>query len=107
MEGQRHHGERLVDLPEIDVGGLEPGPLEHAARTAPAGAVVNHSGFWASVAWATMRASGLTPRRAASAAVVSTRAAAPSLILLALPAVTVPSPSGRRGAGSRSWRGRP
>ena len=42
-----------------------------------------------------MRASGVTPRRAASWSVISTTAAAPSLIPEALPAVTVP-PSRRK-----------
>ena len=38
-----------------------------------------------------MRASGVMPRRFASAADITTSAAAPSLMPLALPAVTVPS----------------
>ncbi len=43
------------------------------------------------VAQETMRASGSTPRLLASSAVIRTRAAAPSLMPEALPAVTVPS----------------
>jgi hypothetical protein len=47
---------------------------------APTGAVVNHSGSCAKVAWATMRASGLQPSLAAVEARISTSAAAPSLM---------------------------
>ena len=43
------------------------------------------------VAQETMRTSGVMPRRAASASVISTAAAAPSLMPDALAAVTVPS----------------
>ena len=43
------------------------------------------------VAKEAIRASGVRPRRSASSAVITTRAAAPSLIPDALPAVTVPS----------------
>ena len=49
------------------------------------------AGSTPAVAQETMRASGARPRRFASAAVISTSAAAPSLMPEALPAVTVPS----------------
>src|ERR1700754_2664672 len=57
---------------------------------APTGAVVNHSGSCEWVAWATMRASGVTPRVFASSAESSTSAAAPSEMLDELAAVIVP-----------------
>jgi len=50
-----------------------------------------HSGATPLVAWATMRAMGFAPSCWALAALVTTRAAAPSLVLGAFPAVTVPS----------------
>ena len=58
---------------------------------APTGAVVNHSGCCATPAWATMRARGFHPFARAVSAVVTTRAAAPSLILVEFAAVTEPS----------------
>ncbi len=58
---------------------------------APIGAVVNHSGSCALVAWATMRAIGFRPRLLASSALITTVAAAPSEMLDELAAVTVPS----------------
>ena len=74
---------------------------------APMGAVVNHSGSWATEVWATILAMGLRPWALAYSAVVTTTAEAPSLILEALAAVTVPSLSkaGRRlGILARSAR---
>ena len=65
--------------------------LASAFWIAPAGAVVNHSGAWAWVACATIRATGLKPRFSAVEARISTSAAAPSLIDEALAAVMVPS----------------
>jgi hypothetical protein len=59
-------------------GGIGPMPMTSAGSTP----VVAHD---------TMRASGLRPRFLASSAVISTSAAAPSLMPEALPAVTVPS----------------
>ena len=53
--------------------------------------MVKVSGVWAWLAWATMRAKGVTPAASASPAVVSTSAAAPSEIELELAAVMVPS----------------
>jgi hypothetical protein len=64
---------------------------------AKTGAVVNHSGAWAKPLWATIRASGSRPFSSAAAALVMTRAAAPSEMEDELAAVTVP-PS-RRKAG--------
>src|SRR3546814_2092166 len=55
--------------------------LAMTALSAETGAVVNHSGAWEWVAWATIRASGFSPRRLASSADISTAAAAPSEIL--------------------------
>jgi hypothetical protein len=55
------------------------------------GAVVNHSGACAWLPYATMRASGTTPRSRAAVAVVTTTAAAPSEIDEDEAAVTVPS----------------
>ncbi|MCY1309206.1 hypothetical protein D9M70_592790 [compost metagenome] len=65
---------------------------------APIGAMVNSLGSWLWVAWPTILASGWRPRLAASSAVISTRALAPSEIELALAAVMVPS---LRNAGLR------
>ncbi|CFO08449.1 Uncharacterised protein [Bordetella pertussis] len=59
--------------------------------SAPTGAVVNQFGSCACWAWATMRASGLTPSFSAVEARISTMAAAPSEIDDELAAVTVPS----------------
>ncbi len=53
--------------------------------------MVNHSGSWANEACARIRAIGWTPSAAALSVVDSTKAAAPSLILLELAAVTEPS----------------
>ena len=58
---------------------------------APSGAVENHSGAWAWVAWATMRASGLQPSCLAVDSRINTIAAAPSLMLELEAAVMVPS----------------
>ena len=68
------------------------------------------AGSTPAVAQETMRASGLRPRLLASSAVISTSAAAPSLMPEALPAVTVPSlaKAGRSLAIASSvapWRG--
>ena len=49
------------------------------------------AGSTPTVAHDAMRASGLMPRDSASSALITTRAAAPSLMPEALPAVTVPS----------------
>ena len=59
--------------------------------TAPTGAVANQLGSWACMAWATIRASGVAPRRVAVDVRVSTSAAAPSLIEELDAAVIVPS----------------
>src|SRR5258708_32521919 len=61
-----------------------------AARDAGIGPEPITAGSTPAVAQDTIRASGCTPRRAASLAVISTSAAAPSLMPDALPAVTVP-----------------
>ena len=61
-----------------------------ALRMAPAGAVANHSGAWACTACETMRAIGVAPRSRAVDSRISTSAAAPSEMLLALAAVMVP-----------------
>src|ERR1700683_4115003 len=67
-------------------------PAFSSARLiAPAGAVVNHSGAWEKLAYATTRASGVAPAVRAADALISTRAAAPSAIEDELAAVTVPS----------------
>ncbi|MCY1514660.1 hypothetical protein D9M68_492090 [compost metagenome] len=58
--------------------------------TAPTGAVENHSGCCACVAWPTMRASGLAPIFFACDSVIMTSAAAPSLIDELEAAVMVP-----------------
>ena len=62
-----------------------------ALRVDGIGPVPITAGSTPAVAKAAMRASGVSPRFAASAAVISTSAAAPSLMPEALPAVTVPS----------------
>src|SRR3546814_1518238 len=64
--------------------------LAMTALSAETGAVVNHSGAWEWVAWATIRASGFSPRRLASSADISTAAAAPSEILDEEAAVSTP-----------------
>ena len=67
-------------------------PARLAARgTALAGAVVNHSGSWAASAEPAIRARGLRPSWAAFSSDIRTSAAAPSLRVEALAAVTVPS----------------
>ena len=58
---------------------------------APTGAVENHAGSCAWVLWPTMRASGVRPCANASLSRISTSAAAPSEMELALAGVTVPS----------------
>ncbi len=58
---------------------------------APAGAVLNQAGSCACIACETMRAIGATPSRLAVDSRISTSAAAPSEMLLALAAVMVPS----------------
>ena len=62
-----------------------------AFSIAPAGAVENHAGACAWTAWLTMRATGVRPRARAVDSRISTSAAAPSEMLLALAAVMVPS----------------
>src|SRR5207244_13269530 len=61
-----------------------------ALRLAGMGPVPMIAGSTPAVAQETMRASGRRPRLAAASAVISTTAAAPSLMPEALPAVTVP-----------------
>ena len=74
----RHRGERLVDLPEVDLLRRSSRPSSATLSIAPTGAVVNQSGACAWTLWPTMRAIGLTPRRAAVDSRISTSAAAPS-----------------------------
>src|SRR5690606_20706309 len=82
--------------------------LASTASMAATGAVVNHSGAWEWVAWATTVASGVLPAAFADASDISTRAAAPSLIEEELAAVMLPSflKAGRR-AGIFSMLQRP
>src|SRR5436305_9247824 len=61
----------------------------NASRLAGIGPVPMIAGSTPAVAQDTMRASGLAPRRRAASAVISTTAAAPSLMPEALPEVTV------------------
>jgi hypothetical protein len=63
----------------------------YSLRIAATGAVVNQPGSCACVAWAMIVASGFRPRRSAVERRISSSAAAPSEIELALAAVTVPS----------------
>ena len=84
--------------------------LSSALRLAGIGPAPISAGSMPAVAQETMRPSGRTPRRAASSAVISTSAAAPSLMPDALPAVTVPSlaKAGRSFASASTvvpWRG--
>src|SRR6266852_423659 len=65
--------------------------LARSFSTASTGAIMTHLGSTPLTACATMRAIGCLPRRAALRSLVTTRAAAPSLVPGALPAVTVPS----------------
>ncbi|MCY1302047.1 hypothetical protein D9M70_516850 [compost metagenome] len=58
---------------------------------APTGAVLNRFGAWAWDAWPRIAANGVRPRRSASDKRISSNAAAPSEIELALAAVIVPS----------------
>jgi len=62
-----------------------------ALREAGIGPVPMIAGSTPAVAHEAIRAIGVMPRFFASAAVITTRAAAPSLMPEALPAVTVPS----------------
>ena len=63
----------------------------NACCEAPTGAVANHSGSCACVAWLTMRANGLQPNFFAVLSRINTIAAAPSLIDELDAAVMVPS----------------
>src|SRR5690606_15158057 len=92
-----HHREGLVDREQVHVLDLPADLVEQVADGADRGGV-EPSGSCDQVVWPTMRASGLSPRRAASSALVSTVAAAPSEMLEELAAVTVPS---LRKAGRR------
>ena len=65
--------------------------LASSLCTAPTGAVANQLGAWACTACATTRASGRLPSCWAVLLRISTRAAAPSLMLELLAAVMVPS----------------
>ena len=65
--------------------------LQRLASRPGSGRCPSRAGSTPAVAQEAMRASGVMPRRAASAAVISTTAAAPSLRPEALAAVTVPS----------------
>ena len=81
-----------------------------ALRLAGIGPEPISAGSTPAVAQETMRPSGSIPRRAASSALISTSAAAPSLMPEALPAVTVPSfaKAGRSLASVSAvvpWRG--
>ena len=65
--------------------------FERALGSALAGAMVNHSGSKAASAYPLMVAKGLIPSDLALSALIRTNAAAPSLMVEALAAVTVPS----------------
>jgi hypothetical protein len=85
-------GEGLVGFDQVEIGdGFQPARAQRlAAGRDRAGA--HDRRVDAGVAQEAMRASGVRPRRGGSAlALITTRAAAPSLMPLALPAVTVPS----------------
>ena len=102
-------GERLVELEEVDVPHRQPGRCS-AARTAGTGPMPITRGGTPALAYARMRASGVRPSAWARDSLITTTAAPPSLMPLALPAVTLPSLSkaGRspdsdfgRGPGAR------
>ena len=84
-------GERLVQLDEIDLIERQPGRASATLRIAGTGPMPNRSGSTPAVANATKRASGVSPRSLrALGRLMTTTAAAPSLVCDELPAVTVP-----------------
>ena len=73
------------------------------ARTAGTGLIITHSGATPEIAWPTTRPSRRSPSRVTAASEATTRAAAPSFIPGAFPAVTRPSSRKTgRSAASRS-----
>ncbi len=85
-----HHGERLVDLEEVDLPDVQ-SIFSSSSRMAAMGAVVNHSGCWLQVAAPLMTAIGLSFAARQCSGEATRSAAAPSLMLEAFPAVIVPS----------------
>ena len=85
---ERLRGEGFVQLEEIDLSTRQPRALERRV-TAGTGPMPMTFGSTPVVAYARMRASGAVPICRACLAVVTTSAAAPSLMPEALPAVTV------------------
>ena len=84
-------GKRLVALDQIEIAHGPARARCSARRVLGIGPVPISAGSTPAVAKLAMRASGVSPRRCASAPLITTNAAAPSLMPLALPAVTVPS----------------
>ena len=89
---QRLGRERLVDLDQVDVVQLQPGALQGLVR-AGTGPMPITDGSTPATAIARIRTFGFSPSSLARSSDMISRAAAPTLSGLALPAVTVP-PSG-------------
>jgi len=86
------YGKRFVEFNEIDVLCRDPNRFFVSNfSTASTGAIITHLGSTPLTACATIRAIGDFPRRNAFRSLVTIKAAAPSLVPGALPAVTVPS----------------
>lgn len=88
--GRHRHGREgfTVDLEKVSIGD-RPANLFAEVFSITASEVVNHSGSWRNVAEPTILASGLSKSTHASIEATS-KAAAPSLMLEAFPAVIVP-----------------
>ena len=84
---QRHHGERLVDLPQVDVARPSCRPCLSAFADAGAGAVSMITGSAPAVAIARMRARGLRPAFLPHSLEPISTAAAPSTMPDELPPV--------------------
>ena len=95
-------GKGLVGLDQVEIVDATSRPSSAPCGSPGSGPVPMIAGSTPAVAQETMRASGFSPRFSASAAVISTTAAAPSLMPEALPAVTVPflSKAGRSFAST-------
>ena len=83
--GQGHRGEGLVDLVDADVVDGQAGPLPAPSASPGSGAVSMMTGSSPAITVVWMRTSGVSPSSRAFSLVVTSRAAAPSEIWLALP----------------------
>src|SRR5579875_2248692 len=90
-DGNGGYCESLVQFVEIDVAIAVPSRFREQLFDGVHRRIITHFGSTPLVACATMRARGCLPSFAATRSLVTTSAAAPSLVPGALPAVTVPS----------------